>query len=346
MPDIAETAFALAPEQRPYAVSPGEPAGCGPDILLQTAARGCPLRLVAFADPTWLAERIAQLGLKVQLSPFRLAHPPAINDAVLEYVPVTMQHRVTPGELSHHTADYVIEVLALATDYCLQQQCVGLLTGPLHKGLINNAGITFSGHTEWLAQYTGVANFLMLMVAGELRVALVTTHLALQQVPGVINQGMLESKINLLHDGLVKLFNLSDAVIGVCGLNPHAGDGGSFGREEIDIISPAIDAGIAAGINIEGPLAADTIFSSQGRQRFAAILAMYHDQGLAPFKALSFGGGVNVTLGLPLLRLSVDHGVGLDYAGTLAADSGSFKSMVALAQQLSHSVSGLSPVSP
>ncbi len=310
-----------APAAAPLALTSGEPAGIGPEIALRAAIE-VELPLALLGDRDLLQARARSLGLPWPL-PARVA---------IEHV--ALRAPVAPGRVDPCNARYVLELLDRAIDGCLGGRFAALCTAPLHKGVINDAGVPFSGHTEYLAQRTGAAHVVMLLVDGGLRVALATTHLPLAAVPRSITRESLAATLDVLHAGLRRRFGLPAPRIAVAGLNPHAGEGGHLGREEIDVIAPAVEAARARGLDVTGPLPADTLFVPALLARFDAVLAMYHDQGLPVFKHASFGHGVNVTLGLPFVRTSVDHGTALDLAGSGRADAGSLIAALALAERL------------
>jgi len=316
------------------AITPGEPAGVGPDLcvrLAQEAQRG---ELVVVADPALLAARAAALGLPLRLRPFRADAPPQPHDsAELACIAVPLAAPVVPGRLDPANAPYVVETLRRAVAGCQAGELAALVTGPVHKGVINDAGIAFSGHTELLAALTGGEPVMMLACPG-LRVALATTHLPLAAVPGALTPSGLERVLRILHRDLIERFGIAAPRILVCGLNPHAGEGGHLGREEIEVIGPVLDRLRAQGLRVEGPLPADTVFVPSRLERADAVLAMYHDQGLPVLKHRCFGTAVNITLGLPLIRTSVDHGTALDLAGTARADLGSLRAAVRAALDL------------
>jgi 4-hydroxythreonine-4-phosphate dehydrogenase len=296
------------------AITTGEPAGIGPEIAvaaLDAVPEG--VEAVLIGDATLLRAATAKI----------------------EHVPLLVP--ATSGRLEVRNAQYVLQTLDRAIAGALSGEFDAVVTAPVHKGVINDAGIWFTGHTEYLAAKTGAPHVVMLLVGGGLRVALATTHLPLARVAGAITRLLLASTFEVLHAELIAKFGIAAPRIGVCGLNPHAGEGGHLGHEEIGVIAPAIDAARASGMQIEGPLAADTIFVPAQAARFDAIVAMYHDQGLAPLKFASFGEGVNVTLGLPFVRTSVDHGTALDLAGHQGsgrADAGSLRAAIRLAADL------------
>lgn len=252
--------------------------------------------------------------------------------ARIEHVPLAVP--ATPGKLDPRNAAYVLATLERATEGALRGEYAAIVTAPVQKSVLNDAGVPFTGHTEYLAEKSGAKQVVMMLVGGGLRVALATTHLPLAAVPRALSIDGLTAVIEVLHADLRSKFGIAAPRIGVCGLNPHAGEGGYLGREEIDIIAPALDRLRARGMQLEGPLPADTVFVPAYARRFDAILAMYHDQGLAPLKYASFGRGVNVTLGLPFIRTSVDHGTALDLAGSGRADAGSMRAAIALAIEL------------
>ncbi|MDZ7735663.1 MAG: 4-hydroxythreonine-4-phosphate dehydrogenase PdxA [Gammaproteobacteria bacterium] len=315
------------------ALTPGEPAGIGPDLVVLLAASGrLPPDIVIIADPALLSDRAGQLGLHIQLSEY---HPnKAPLPGKIPVLPVTLRDKISPGAPRAANAAYVLETLDAACRGCLDGSFAGMVTGPLHKGIINDAGIRFSGHTEYLADRCNVEHTVMLLTDGNLRVALMTTHLPLRDVAAAIIAQQLEITIRILHQDLQRWFDLDAPRICVLGLNPHAGEGGHLGREEIDIIMPVIDALRREGLALSGPVPADTAFTPAARERYDAVLAMYHDQGLPVLKATGFGHTVNITLGLPIIRTSVDHGTALDIAGTGQADPGSLLCAVSTAMKM------------
>jgi len=314
------------------AITPGEPAGIGPDVTLQLAQRDWPVELVVVADPALLRERAAKLGLPLTLRDYQpgvAARPQAAG--TLTVLPVSAPQPVKAGELCVANGHYVLDTLARACDGCLNGEFAALVTGPVHKGVINDAGIPFSGHTEFFAERAGCARVVMMLATEALRVALATTHLPLKDVSAAITRDSLHEVINILHADLQSKFGLAQPHIFVCGLNPHAGEGGHMGREEIDVIIPALDELRRNGIQLTGPLPADTLFQPKYLQHADAVLAMYHDQGLPVLKYQGFGRAVNITLGLPFIRTSVDHGTALELAGQGNADAGSFITALNLA---------------
>lgn len=297
------------------AITPGEPAGIGPDIILQLAQQAIPAHLVAFADPDLLAQRAAQLGLSIQLE--SLSKGELHQPGHMEVIPVPLSQPVKCGVLNPANAAYLLETLRQACQACIDKRFDALVTAPVHKGVINDAGIPFSGHTEFLAAQTGAKQVVMMLATSDLRVALVTTHLPLSQVSAAITQERLERVIRILHFDLQNKFGLNVPRILVCGLNPHAGEGGHLGQEEILTIIPTLNKLRAEGMQLIGPVSADTAF----KHTSDVVLAMYHDQGLPVLKQQSFGKAVNITLGLPIIRTSVDHGTALELAGTGQASS-------------------------
>ena len=305
----------------PIAITTGEPAGIGPEVALRAAAEvSLPCELLG--DAQLLQATARSLGLAWPLSTHvRVVHEPLL-------VPVRA------GELDVRNARYVLRLLDRALEGWRAGQYAALCTAPVHKAVINDAGINFRGHTEYLAAATGTKEVVMLLVGGGLRVALATTHLPLAAVPRAITRERLDACLDILQHDLARRFAIPAPRIAVVGLNPHAGEGGHLGREEIEVIAPAIIAARQRGIEASGPWPADTIFVARNAMRADAILVMYHDQGLATLKYASFGKGVNVTLGLPLVRTSADHGTALDIAGKAKADAGSMKEALLLAAEL------------
>ena len=312
-------------------LTPGEPAGIGPELVCRLAC-GQP-DLVAVADPDLLATTARQLGLDCPI--YVLAEPSeSVPDGHLACLPVPLRAPVQPGRLDPANAAYVIDTLRLAAECCLDGRAAGMVTAPVHKGVINDSGIAFSGHTEFLAECAGVERVVMMLAAGKLRVALVTTHLPLSAVPAAISASVLTRTLDILHADLQRRFGIEQPHIMVLGLNPHAGEGGHLGREETEVIEPVLERLRQAGMALDGPLPADTAFLPERLEQVDAVLAMYHDQGLPVLKYAGFGRAVNITLGLPFIRTSVDHGTALDLAGTGRADSGSLAEAIALARQL------------
>ena len=318
--------------QHRVVITPGEPAGIGPDLAIQLAQRDWPLELVVCADASLLTERAKLLGLPLTLLPYASEQPAKPQRAgTLTLLPVALHAPVAPGELNVENGRYVVETLARACDGCLNGEFAALVTGPVHKGIINDAGIPFTGHTEFFEERSGAAKVVMMLATEELRVALATTHLPLKAVSDAITPDLLREVITILHDDLRNKFGLAEPNVLVCGLNPHAGEGGHMGTEEIDTIIPVLEEMRAKGMNLSGPLPADTLFQPKYLDHADAVLAMYHDQGLPVLKYQGFGRGVNITLGLPFIRTSVDHGTALELAGLGKADVGSFITALNLA---------------
>lgn len=302
----------------------GEPAGIGPDLCLQIASQELPCELVVAGDPGLLTQRAKQLGLDIELVTWcpDMARVMIHQRGRLLVWPIAEVADLTPGQLSPANADYVLKTLGAATEACLAGQFDAMVTGPVNKASINEAGVPFSGHTEYIAGLTG-GKPVMLLTAPGLRVALATTHLPLSQVSQNITPERLKQTLRILDHDLRERFGIPHPRILVAGLNPHAGEGGYLGREEIEVITPALDVLRHAGLNLIGPLPADTLFLPPLLADADAVLAMYHDQGLPVLKHLGFGRAVNITLGLPIIRTSVDHGTALELTGTGKADPGS-----------------------
>lgn len=311
------------------AITPGDPAGVGPDLCAQLAQAPRDFSLVFVGDPAVLQERAHQLG-----QPFRFLHwSGKATNAGLYVLPVTVARPVVAGRVDPANANYVIETLRLAVDGCLAREFDALVTGPVHKGAINDAGIPFTGHTEFIAERCQ-ATPVMMLASSDLRVALATTHIPLADVSRHVTRDRLRQTLQILEKDLREKFGIREPRIAVCGLNPHAGEGGHIGREEIETIQPIIQELKSAGMRVRGPLPADTAFVPAQLAQTDAVLAMYHDQGLPVLKHHDFAHAVNITLGLPFVRTSVDHGTALDLAGTGRADPSSLHAAVALAREL------------
>ena len=321
--------------RRPLVITAGEPAGIGPELCLSLVREALPLPIVVVADPDVLRQRAVDTGIAVDITEIGPAgaHTLEAGNERLNVIPIRFPAGVTAGELDPANAPAVLESLRIAVQGCLDGTFSALVTAPLQKSVINDAGIDFSGHTEFLAELTGTPLPVMLLVAGDLRVALASTHLPLREVPDYLTKDRLRDVLQVLVDDLRLKFRLDDPEVIVCGLNPHAGEGGHLGSEDDDIIRPVVDEFVARGLRVRGPLPADTAFTPNAGTR-DAILAMYHDQGLPVLKYAGFGHAVNVTLGLPIIRTSVDHGTALDLAGTGQADNGSLLAAVRLAAEL------------
>jgi 4-hydroxythreonine-4-phosphate dehydrogenase len=322
------------------ALTPGEPAGIGPDITLAVAQQAWDAELIAICDPKLLQERarLLNLAIDIQVSDGPLGAPSPHQPGTLKVYPVNLTTPCEPGQLNPSNASYVLYTLHAAVDACIAGRCDAMVTAPVQKSVINDAGIPFSGHTELLAEDTDTDRVVMMLASKDMRVALATTHLPLRDVADVINSEMLEDTLNILHRDLQNKFGLPNPKIAVLGLNPHAGEGGHMGREELDIIIPVLEKLRASGMQLDGPLPADTAFNPKVLSNCDVVLAMYHDQGLPTLKYAGFGEAVNITLGLPIIRTSVDHGTALDLAGTGKADTGSLISALEMAIGMAHSM--------
>jgi 4-hydroxythreonine-4-phosphate dehydrogenase len=303
------------------AVTSGEPAGIGPDICLDIAGRVPGVRVVVLGDAGLLEERRRALRIDTRLVPYAADRQPA--EGALEVLNVSVAKPVKAGVLDPANSPYVLALIDRAIDGCRSGEFAAVTTAPVNKAVINDAGIDFTGHTEYLAERCGVPRVVMMLAGAGLRVALATTHLALKDVPAAITGESLDETLRILLASLARDFGAPKPRVLVAGLNPHSGEGGHFGREDVDIIAPVIDRLRAEGHDLSGPIPADTLFNPARLKGVDAVLAMYHDQGLPVLKFASFGEGVNITLGLPIIRTSVDHGTALDLAGTGKADAGS-----------------------
>ncbi len=318
------------------AITSGEPAGIGLDLCVLLAYQAIAAEIIIIADPTALAGRAEQLGLVIQTNSFDKNKAPQVHagDGSITLIPIKTKEGVLAGQLNPSNGAYVIEMLSTATDGCLSGLFDAMVTAPVHKGIINQAGMAFTGHTEFLAEQSNTSQVVMMLVGGGMRVALATTHLQLTKVSAAITKETLTKTIRILHTDLVNKFGIQHPRIMVAGLNPHAGEGGYLGDEEIKTITPVLDQLRNEGLGLIGPLPADTMFSEKNIAQTDSFLAMYHDQGLAVLKHASFGEGVNVTLGLPFIRTSVDHGTALDLAGTGNIEIGSLLAAIQLAIDL------------
>ena len=316
------------------ALTSGEPAGIGPELCLQLAHEEWPCALVCVGDRELLAERARSLSLPVALEEYVPGrHLPHRRDVlVVRHVPLAAPS--TPGRLDARNARYVLDVLDVAIDGTLSGEFSAIVTAPVQKSIVNEGGVAFTGHTEYLAERTGASRPVMMLTAGGMRVALATTHLPLREVSGAITMESLVEILGILDRDLRRHWRIERPRIAVCGLNPHAGEGGHLGDEELRIIGPAIERARAQGIHASGPLPADTVFVPRILGQYDAVLAMYHDQGLPVIKHAGFGHAVNVTLGLPIVRTSVDHGTALELAGTGRADAGSLAAALRLAIEM------------
>lgn len=316
----------------PLAVTSGEPAGIGPELCLRLLQCECSRPLVVLGDRAMLQERLGQLGWAGVLRDYRPGQPAVAG--YLDVLDIRLSAPSQPGLLTTANSAYVLALLDRALAGCLSGEFAGMVTAPVHKGVINQAGIAFSGHTEYLAEKTGTPRVVMMLAGAGLRVALATTHLPLKEVPSAITTSELTTTLRILHADLKSKFGIAQPRILVAGLNPHAGEGGYLGREEIEVIAPVLEHLRGEGMNLLGPLPADTLFTRNVLAGSDAQLAMYHDQGLAVLKYAAFEDGVNVTLGLPILRTSVDHGTALDLAGKGIADPGSLFAAVDMAAEM------------
>ena len=314
----------MNPTQPLIAVCSGEPAGVGPELCLQLAERQSTwpaTRLVVLAYKELLQQRATTLGVQAKLRDWQPERSPQAGTLEVIHAPLAVPS--LPGRLDATNSRYVLGLLDRALGGCQRGEFAAMVTAPVHKGIINDAGIPFTGHTEYLAEKTGTPQVVMMLAGGGLRVALATTHLALKDVPAAITPASLEQTLRILHHDMGRKYGIENPRILVAGLNPHAGEGGYLGHEEIDVIIPVLDRLRAEGMQLIGPLPADTMFTPPLLARGDCVLAMYHDQGLTALKYASFGQGINVTLGLPIIRTSVDHGTALELAGTGKADPGS-----------------------
>jgi 4-hydroxythreonine-4-phosphate dehydrogenase len=317
------------------ALTPGEPAGIGPDLCIQIAQQGSEHQLVIICDPDIIVDRAKLLGLPIKLHEFDPDQPAVgCQPGELFYIGTPSNADVIPGQLDPLNSVYVLNTLRLAVDGALGGMFDAICTAPVHKGVINDAGYPFTGHTEFLQSRCDVDQVVMMLATEGLRVALATTHLPLSDVPSAVTQPLLHSVIDTLLDDLKHYFGCDKPSVLVAGLNPHAGEGGHMGREEIDTIEPVLNSYREQGVNLIGPLPADTLFTEHHLKDADAVLAMYHDQGLPVLKYKGFGQAVNITLGLPIVRTSVDHGTALDLAGTGKADAGSLQTAISYAAEM------------
>lgn len=320
------------------AITSGEPAGIGLDLSAMLAFHAMPAQLVVIGDLPALRQRASSLGLDVEFYDYNpeKRHPHAGDGKLcVHHIPTLAP--VVAGQLASDNGAYVLQTLQRAIDGCESGEFDAMSTAPVHKGIINDAGIAFTGHTEFLAEQTDTEQVVMMLVGAGIRVALVTRHLPLAEVSTAITQPLLETTLRILHHDLVHHFGIADPRILVAGLNPHAGEGGYLGTEEITTITPVLEKLRGEGMTLLGPLPADTLFTPHNLAKGDCVLAMYHDQGLPVLKHASFGGGVNVTLGLPIIRTSVDHGTALDIAGKGVAEIGSLLAAIELAIELANS---------
>lgn len=316
------------------AITPGEPAGIGPDLCLQLINDPFPVELIIFGDPLLLQQRAQQLNLSVNIIEWSSHQGYSNIPHTLKVFPIPLSAPCKAGHLDTRNSDYVLNCLTQATKACQQGLVDALVTGPVQKSIINEAGFNFRGHTEFLAQLTHTKKVVMMLATPKLKVALATTHLPLRDVAEAITQEDLEQTLRILHSDLKRRFTIEQPRIFVCGLNPHAGEQGHLGHEEIDIIIPVLEKLRKENFNLLGPYPADTIFIEKNLTEADAFLAMYHDQGLPVLKAQGFGQAVNITLGLPIVRTSVDHGTALHLAGTSKGNPESLKAAITMATHM------------
>jgi len=305
------------------AVTPGEPAGIGPDLAVISVQKKLAKNLLFFADPNLIRSRAKLLNIELKV----VESDSEVKNGEINIYPIESNHSFIPGELKVSSAEYVLNSIDLAIDFNLKNKSEALITGPIHKGIINQAGITFTGHTEYLEKKTSSKKTVMMLATDNLRVALATTHLPLSKVPKNINQESLRQTIRVIHNSLVQ-FGINNPKILVCGLNPHAGEDGYLGHEEIEIINPLIQDMNKEGFNLLGSVSADTAFTPESLKGVDVVLSMFHDQGLPIIKTLGFKRAINITLGLPFIRTSVDHGTAINLAGTNQVNSGSFEYVI------------------
>ncbi|KTC87094.1 4-hydroxythreonine-4-phosphate dehydrogenase PdxA [Legionella brunensis] len=317
---------------KPLLVSSGEPAGVGPDLCLALADYELPI--VVLGDKDLLKQRAQELKRQLVFSDYQPNVPLTIRRDHLTVLSIPCSAKVITGQLNPQNSSYVIDMLTMAADRCLQGEFAGLVTAPVHKAVINQAGIAFTGHTEFLAHYCKAETVVMMLACDAMKVALVTTHLPLRAVADALSISTITQVIRQVNQTLQDDFAISNPCLYVAGLNPHAGEGGYLGREEIEIVTPAIVALKKEGVNVHGPFPADTLFTPRNLNQCDAFIAMYHDQGLPVLKYAGFGSAVNVTLGLPMIRTSVDHGTALELAGTGLAEIGSLFAAVKMAQSM------------
>lgn len=315
------------------ALTPGEPAGIGPDLVVRIAQQDLPVELVVIADKNLLQQRAQLLNLPLQIIDYDPTQTSQTTKAKqLKVLHLPLSQTVQPGQLNKENSPYVLATLKRAAQGCASKEFAALVTGPVHKGIINEANIKFSGHTEFFAELTNTPHVVMLLASKELRVALLTTHLPLAKVAQSITPELITSTLLILEQGLKNYFGIKKPRILVCGLNPHAGENGHLGKEEIEIIIPTLEKLRTKGMQLIGPLPADTAFTPYHLAQADAVLTMYHDQGLPVLKHIAFDSAINITLGLPFIRTSVDHGTALELAGTHQADTGSL--LTAITQAL------------
>lgn len=316
------------------AVTPGEPAGIGPDLVILLSERTWEAQVVVFADTNMLKSRAELLGKDIEIIPYSKGMNYLQKPGQIIVNHVSCKKTPVAGQLDSENGHYVVDTLRLACEANMEGDFDAVVTGPVHKGIINKAGVSFSGHTEYFAQQSNTADVVMMLETDGLRVCLATTHIPLAYVSKAITPERIKKVISIMHTDLQRKFAIANPSIYVCGLNPHAGEDGHLGREEIDVITPTLDQLRANGMELVGPLPADTIFQPKYLDKADAVLAMYHDQGLPVLKFKGFGNSVNITLGLPFIRTSVDHGTATDLAGSSEADTGSMARAITQAIKL------------
>jgi len=320
---------------RPVVLTPGEPAGIGPDLAVSLSQLPFDFGLVLIADPALLYERARILGTRLDIGTYDPLSPPHKQlPGHLTVLPLALSATVTPGKPNADNASYVISTITAATEGCLSGEFSAMVTGPVHKAIINQAGYRFSGHTEFIAERCGNVLPVMMLMNASVRVALVTTHIPLSRVPATITRELLRSVITIVHSDMASRFGIKQPRILVCGLNPHAGEQGYLGHEEIDHIEPVIGQLRELGMHITGPVPADTAFTPGSLSQADVVISMFHDQGLPVLKSLGFGETVNITLGLPIIRTSVDHGTAFELAGTGKAKNSSLLAAIHCAVSL------------
>lgn len=317
-------------------ITSGEPAGIGPDLVIELSQLSHNYHLTVIADPNLIEQRAELLSVPIKLNTLSTESSETQQDdtATINILPVKLKQNSIPGKLDVNNAEYVLETLKLATEQCLSKNYDAVITAPIQKSIINDAGISFSGHTEFFAEQCNNAYPVMLLACPDLKVALVTTHLALRDIPDTITKVSVKKTIGIVIDSMMNQFGIEKPAIAVCGLNPHAGEGGHLGMEEINIINPVIKDFVSDGYDVIGALPADTAFRLEQRQKTDVFICMYHDQGLPVLKTLGFGEAVNITLGLPIIRTSVDHGTALELAGTGKAQCDSLLAAIEMADTM------------
>ncbi len=321
---------------RPIAITTGDPAGIGPDVLLDYVRKNNTTEIIAYADPELLETRAKRLGYTIRIE--EISDPTNFQQAknsTLFVHPVNLESSVQPGVPNSKHSVYVLKCIDYAINHAIKGDIRAMVTGPINKMLVNQSGTNFTGHTEYIASKLNVKNPVMMLAHEKLRVVIVTTHIPLASVPKLITKERVETVIKITEKELRSKFKIATPRIAICGLNPHSGESGHVGTEEELIIKPVIDKLKTSGLKLNGPIPADTIFAFENYKKYDVIVAMYHDQGLAPFKALAFGEAVNITLGLPIIRTSVDHGTAFDKAATGTARSTSLKAAIKIAAQIS-----------